>query len=51
MSGPIKEKDGRIRHFKGVGENVESETTLGAVSLHTNQTKIFVAFRTFSVTM
>ncbi|XP_078342048.1 G-patch domain and KOW motifs-containing protein-like isoform X2 [Oculina patagonica] len=26
MSGPIKEKDGRVRHFKGVGETVLQET-------------------------
>lgn len=29
MSGPIKEKDGRVRHFKGVGETVPQETSLG----------------------
>ena len=29
MSGPIKEKDGRVRHFKGVGETVPQDTSLG----------------------
>jgi len=29
MSGPIKEKDGRVRHFKGVGETVPKHTSLG----------------------
>lgn len=28
MSGPIKEKDGRVRHFKGVSETVPQETSL-----------------------
>jgi len=29
VSGPIKEKDGRVRHFKGVGETVPQDTSLG----------------------
>ena len=29
VSGPIKEKDGRVRHFKGVSETVPQETSLG----------------------
>ena len=28
-SGPIKEKDGRVRHFKGLGEEVQQETSVG----------------------
>ncbi|XP_020627519.1 G patch domain and KOW motifs-containing protein-like isoform X2 [Orbicella faveolata] len=28
VSGPIKEKDGRVRHFKGVGETVPQDTSL-----------------------
>ncbi|XP_068759419.1 G-patch domain and KOW motifs-containing protein-like [Montipora capricornis] len=27
-SGPIKEKDGRVRHFKGLGEEVQQETSV-----------------------
>ena len=29
MGGPIKEKDGRVRHVKGVGEKVAEEKELG----------------------
>ena len=29
MSGPIKEKDGRVRHFKGVDETVSQDASLG----------------------
>ena len=29
MSGPIKEESGRVRHYKGVGEQVQQETSLG----------------------
>lgn len=28
-TGPIKEKDGRVRHIKGVGEKVKAQETLG----------------------
>ena len=28
-TGPIKERDGRVRHFKGLGEEVQQETALG----------------------
>lgn len=27
-TGPIKERDGRVRHFKGLGEEVQQETSL-----------------------
>ena len=32
MSGPIKEESGRVRHYKGVGEQVQLETSLGKSS-------------------
>ena len=32
MSGPIKEESGRVRHYKGVGEQVQQETSLGKSS-------------------
>ena len=29
IQGPIKEKDGRVRHIKGVGEQTREELSLG----------------------
>lgn len=39
ISGPIKERDGRVRHFKGLGEQVQRETSLGNTPLDNNTVK------------